>query len=294
MPKYTHAHSIFHNLLTPFNTSSFASSISVCTFILFSGGEGWCEHNGLCVSPQLWDRGRQENCHRFWNRYPVWLRPLLLVRHTHTHISCFSFSHMQTKFSCYIYISIWCRIIELIECRDYTGFSSNPLTADVLEAMSNKSNVFYGRLQQQRKACFYWLWLCRGSAWLAVAKLRVWETRTMAFCFCSHVFPVKWRHHVFCGHSLKERELDSAAIWNCKLLEKCRMTELKPFSPPSVFTSFSVFPSLHPPSSLTSTTRRSSAALRVCRNSEPSTEVTSKTFRSQCVLMKYTDRLWID
>lgn len=77
-------------------------------FILFSGGEGWCEHNGLCISPQLWDRGRQENCHRFWNRYPVWLRPVLLVRrahtHTHTHISCFFFSHMQTKFSCYIYL----------------------------------------------------------------------------------------------------------------------------------------------------------------------------------------------
>lgn len=227
---HTHAHSIFHNLLTPFNTSSFTSSISVCTFILFSGGEGWCEHNGLCISPQLWDRGRQENCHRFWNRYPVWLRPLLLVRHTHTH----THTTLASPF-------------ELIESRDSTGFSSNPLTANVLEAMSNKSNVFYGRLQQQRKACFYWLWLCRGSAWLAAAKLRVWETRTMAFCFCSHVFPVKWRHHVSCGRSLKERELYSAAIWNCKLLGKMQNDGIKTFlSPIHLHVFFSI--SFSPPS----------------------------------------------
>lgn len=59
------------------------------------------------------------------------------------------------------------------------------------------------------------------------------------------------------------------------------MPELQPLSlslPASIITTPSLFPS--PPFSLTSTTRRSSAALRVCRNSEPETEVNTKICRS--------------
>ncbi len=88
----------FSSYNTP-STSSFTSSISVCTFFLFSGGERWCEHNRVCISIQLWVGERQEDCHRFGNRYPVWLRPLLLVGHTHTHLFPNLSTRIQTQVS---------------------------------------------------------------------------------------------------------------------------------------------------------------------------------------------------
>lgn len=108
-----------------------------------------------------------------------------------------------------------------------------------------------------------WLWLS--------------ETRTMTLCFCSHMFSIKWRHPVSCGHSPNRRKLDSAAISNCKLLggkmQSDGITVLLSFI--SLFS----FLFLHSTSSLTSTTRRSSAALRVCRNTEPETEVNAQPHR---------------
>lgn len=102
-----------------------------------------------------------------------------------------------------------------------------------------------------------WLWLS--------------ETRTMTLCFCSHMFSIKWRHPVSCGHSPNRRKLDSAAISNCKLLGG--MQSLASFH----LSLFFLF--VHSTSSLTSTTRRSSAALRVCRNTEPETEVNAQPYR---------------
>lgn len=51
-------------------------------FCLSSGGNRWCEHYRMCVPLQFWDRKRQKDCHWTGNRHPVWLCPLLLVRHT--------------------------------------------------------------------------------------------------------------------------------------------------------------------------------------------------------------------
>lgn len=111
VPKYTHAHCIFHNLPTPFNTSFVTSSISACTFFLFSVGERRCEHNRVCISLQLWDGEWQENCYCCGNCYPFWLCPLLLVRHTHTHLlllllQILNVTHIQTKFPCILYLFV--------------------------------------------------------------------------------------------------------------------------------------------------------------------------------------------
>lgn len=75
-------HILTHDLPTSFSTSCVASSVSVCTFPLFSGGERWYEHDRVRVSLQLWDGERQENRHCFGNRYSFRLHPLLLVRHS--------------------------------------------------------------------------------------------------------------------------------------------------------------------------------------------------------------------
>lgn len=140
--------------------------------------------------------------------------------------------------------------------------------------------MLYGMVKRQ--TCFDWLWPWRGKAWLAVVKLRVWETRTTAFYICTHVFPIKWRHRVsFLGGegSTAPEQSETANYW------KNTVPELQPLSlslPASIITTPSLFRS--PPFSLTSTTRRSSAALRVCRNSEPETEVNTKICRSGWVL----------
>lgn len=75
-------HMLTRDLPTSFSTSFVTSSVSVCTFPLFSGGERRYERDRVRVSLQLWDGERQENRHCFGNRYSFRLYPLLLVRHS--------------------------------------------------------------------------------------------------------------------------------------------------------------------------------------------------------------------
>lgn len=150
------------------------------------------------------------------------------------------------------------------------------------------------------EAVLLWLALdCRGTArdWLWLG--RECESRTRLYTFVRICFPSRRSAAppvVFPSGrgSRAAGESETANYWKKKktwglnysfsvCLPACVSLHLSPS--PSLFLSF--FPSLQPLSSLTSTTRRSSAALRVCRNTEPEAEVMHKdAVHSKCVIIK--------
>lgn len=233
-----------------------------CSFSPFSRGARRREHDRVRVSLQLQDAERQKDRHRFRNRHPLRLRPLLVVRQEINLFVLIISEKNSKKISC---------------CRRGSKVA--------LIAVATEAVLLWLALDCSETA-HDWLRLGGGC-----------ESRTRLYAFVHMCFPSR-RSAAPPGvlpsgrGSRPAGESETANYWKKKTwglnysLSVCHASLSLHLSPsPSLVLSF--LPPLQPLSSLTSTTRRSSAALRVCRNTEPEAEVMRKdAVHSNCVIVK--------